>query len=106
MEKKPLTKSFKYIIHIIAVNMAPHVTFSVPPPVFIKMKSHPEIKWGALAREVIVSKIHQLEGTVHASELRRLLDPHMAQQLEQISDQQYKRHLAAIKRKEWKRTHS
>ncbi len=101
-----VTESFKYSISINAINMSPHLTFSIPPPVFLKMKSHPEIRWGTLAREAIFHKVQQLEGTVSSPELRKLLEPNVVEQLRQISDPQYQKHLRELKRKEWKRMNS
>jgi hypothetical protein len=53
----------------------PHITLSVPKPVYEKMRKYPEIKWSEIARRAIAESVKKIEeAQMREHGLSRLLE--------------------------------
>ena len=59
-----------------------NITLSVPETIYIRMKSHPELKWSEIVRQSIVSKLKEMdEAPWRAYDIKRLADGEDAHEL-------------------------
>ena len=83
-----------------------HITLSIPDPVYMEMKRHPEIKWSEVARQAIIGKTMLLKKSMHSKEFFHLLSPETQKDIRTVPKKEWEEFYKGMRKAEWKRMKS